>query len=309
MNPNLTRWLLRIDWRARAVFSFAGLIACFLALFAGLGIWHRPGLVIAAACLLAGSLIVLAFRGSRGWLSRKDWRLAAIFWASAVSIAATLLGFDLGWDTAAGFLHDVFAGWVASIAFFGFIGLLVAVVSLAQPEEESFESRARILFRGQDGKHIEYIVGRIRETLEHYAEEVSNTFTVVDYRPAERMFLVRVETTTLVRSYLNDVRTTYNSEISMEAEAPPPAGASPNRLLHLRVGTLTWGSKPFQDNGIHQPIDTIMNLPARARSDTASSAGPVRIPSRTPTHPFATPSTPVSRSRINSPKMTPSGSV
>lgn len=61
----------------------------------------------------------------------------------------------------------------------------------------------------------------MRETLEHYTEEVANTFTAVDYRPTERMFLARAEATTMLRSYLNDVRTTYNS--ARQSHDPEPA--------------------------------------------------------------------------------------
>ena len=151
-------------------------------MLAAAGIWQRPRLVVAAALIVAGCVTAPLFRRSRQLLARMDWRIASILIATAGSVAATLLGFDRGFDrgTAGRFARDVFAGWVAGVGFFGLVGVVVAIVSLVRPEDEGFESRARILFRGQDGRHIHYIVDRIRETLEHYAELVVETVAIAD---------------------------------------------------------------------------------------------------------------------------------
>jgi hypothetical protein len=72
--------------------------------------------------------------------------------ALAVTLVATatiyILG--IGLDPATHF-GAVFAGWVSGVALFVVLGVVVAVVSLEPPEKESFDSRARILFRRQTG--------------------------------------------------------------------------------------------------------------------------------------------------------------
>ncbi|MEO8715370.1 MAG: hypothetical protein ABI369_10185 [Acetobacteraceae bacterium] len=256
----LPGWLTRIDWRVRCTTLFVVASGVAVLALAGAGLWHRPRFDIAAGIIIAGCLTAIAFQRTRGWLACMDWRIAAIVLTTALSVAATCLGFDLGWDGETGgrFPHDVFAGWVASIAFFGTIGLVVAVVSLVQPEKEGFESRARILLRGKDGEHIRYIIERLRGTLEHYAEEVTSTIIIKDYDAIGQKFFIRMELTTVLRSYLDDIETRYESEFEIEQETDPPANQPPARLIYLRVGKgedqQRYPSRPFQNNGIREVI-------------------------------------------------------
>jgi hypothetical protein len=141
-----------------------------------------------------------------------DWRVWAVLIAMVLSIVATILIYRSGIDTnPATEFGAVFASWVGGVALFVVLGLAVAVVSLAQPEQESFDARARILFRRATGKHIDYIVSQIKETLEHYAEKAEIKVRITDYSPAEKKYLISVSDTVLVRSYLDDVETSYTS--------------------------------------------------------------------------------------------------
>src|SRR5436190_11638910 len=96
------------------------------------------------------------WRKSLAWIPGVDWRVGAVLAAYVISIAGTLLiyYYDI-WGKAktatifgdpATHVGAVFAGWVAGLVLFT-IGGVAALVSLARPERESFDSRARILFR------------------------------------------------------------------------------------------------------------------------------------------------------------------
>jgi hypothetical protein len=113
---------------------------------------------------------------------RTDWRVWAIFAALFVVVAATgamyALGLGLSPDTNFG---AVFASWVGGVALFAVAGTIVAIVSLVRPEHESFDARARILFRRQSGRHIDYAISRIKEVLEHYAEATERRIVINEY--------------------------------------------------------------------------------------------------------------------------------
>lgn len=253
-------WVRSLDDRVRAIGVFFVSALILILAFRGGGLWHEPLLIIAAALLLAAAFTCLVFERTRNWLSRMDWRIGAVLLATDVSVAATLTGFDLGLNGDAGgkFLHDVFAAWVGAIAFFGIVGLVVTVVSLARPEEERFENRARILFRGQDGRHIEYIVKRISETFEQYAEHVTDVITIRDFDQTSGRFLVNAEATTILRNYIDDVQSKFESRIRMQDVADPPPGRQPNRLTFLDVGGASTGSRVFRDGRLAVPIETII---------------------------------------------------
>ena len=186
-------WAGRIDWRLRSLAMLTGATGVASLALAGAGVWHNWWLALPAVFIVAACLTCMAFSHGRNWLGRMDWRIGAILLATAASVALTLIGFDLGLhhDDAQKFLHEVFAGWVGGVGFFGMVGVIVAVVSVARPQDERFENRARILFRGPDGKHVDYIVERIRSILEHYSEEIVDTITVDEYDKAEDKFFSR----------------------------------------------------------------------------------------------------------------------
>jgi hypothetical protein len=247
--------ILRKDWRWRGL---GVALALTLVLLLGIwlaGLWPKPPAIV-AALIVAFVITALFFRNIRRWFRRMDWRVAAILLATALSVAGTLLIDALGLgQSPTDYFGAIFAAWIGGLALFAMVGIVVAVVSLARPEEESVESRARILFRGQKGRHIDYIVARIRQIFEQYAEDVSNTMTANEYHAGERKFLVMSEGETRIRSYIDDLPSSYSSKISITDVARPPMGKDPNRLVYLRVGQTSVLGHDFLDSAITYPFD------------------------------------------------------
>jgi hypothetical protein len=187
--------------------------------------------------------------------SRVDWRIKTIFGvvAAAVVVTAAVYYWGYGRDPAS-FFGAVFAAWIGGLALFVITGILVAIISLARPEAESFDARARILFRRQAGKHIDYIISKIKEVLEHYAESTDIKITIREYSAAERKYLVSSTQDTIVRSYLDDVESTYISEIGISETTAPPPGGSPNRLVYARVGGTPVGATEAFNGTVIRPI-------------------------------------------------------
>jgi hypothetical protein len=184
-----------------------------------------------------------------------DWRGWSVVAAAVLSVLGTagIYWSGYGLDPATHF-GAAFASWVGGLALFLVAGTVVALVSLVRPENESFDARARILFRRQTGKHIDYIVDRIKGVLEHYAEKTTIKVTIKSFNEEARKYRISALSTVLVRSYLDDVETTYISHLSRtEVTAPPPNG-EPNRLVFARVAGNPIGvSEEFQDS-IERPV-------------------------------------------------------
>lgn len=154
-----------------------------------------------------------------------DWRVTAILFASLIAMVGTFVIYMNGWFQDPGtFWGAVFAGWIAGLFLFVFVGVVVAIVSLTKPTREPFDTRARILFRGEKGQHIDYIVSRIQSMLEHYSWNTFRKINVTEYDENEQKFLLVMETTTQARSYLEDVPSTYPCHIKVKPLTTAPPG-------------------------------------------------------------------------------------
>lgn len=187
-----------------------------------------------------------------------DWRIQTIFAATlafdVVTGVTLFLGYGLDPST---FFGAAFASWVSGIVFFTLVGAIVAIVSLARPEEGSFDSRARILFKRASGSHIDYIVSQIRRTLEHYAELAENRITILDYDGESGKFRVALESKTRVRSYIDDIESSYSSMMRYTDMTPAPAGGQPNRIAYVRINGVSKGlPETISEQGVTRPIDT-----------------------------------------------------
>jgi hypothetical protein len=190
------------------------------------------------------------------WWSELDWRVRVVLAVGIATIGLTLFIYwlGIGQDPLTHF-GAIFAAWVAGVALFAITGVVIAVISFARPELEPFDTRARILFRRQTGKHIDYIVGRIKEILEHYAEETVLKITIKDFHDGEKKYWVSSYSKTIVRSYIDDVETNCVSTIARsEMTLPPPDGQS-NRLVFARVNGAPVGSSEEFGQAFARPIN------------------------------------------------------
>jgi hypothetical protein len=176
-----------------------------------------------------------------------------------VAVLITALFFWFGiWQDPATMGGAIFAAWAGGVALFIVVGLIVGIVSLVRPEEESFDARARILFRRETGAHIDYIVRRIKDILEHYAESTEILCIVQDYHPESNMYRVQSTVKTVVRSYLDDVDTRYTADCNLKGATPSPPGQAQNRFVYLKVGGQVVGvSEEFQSSMQRDVVTTI----------------------------------------------------
>jgi hypothetical protein len=195
--------------------------------------------------MMRSASLIQRFWDSAGpWLGQIDWRVWAVLGALALAVIGTICVFFSGIDIDP--VHKfgaIFASWVGALALFVVSGVVVAIVSLAQPERESFDARARILFRRQSGKHIDYIVNRLRHDFEQYAEHTSVRFTVTGYDVTEKKYKITYGSKVTVRSYLDDVITSYRTSVEYKGVTPAPAGKEPNSLVYVRVNEIPVGKR------------------------------------------------------------------
>lgn len=174
-----------------------------------------------------------------------DGRRWIIIWAVMAMIVITAAiyvfahGFEIAffqdWVNPATQIGAVFASWVGGLALFVIAGAFIAIISLERPEESSFDARARILFRRQHGRHVDYIVNRLKEVFEHYAESTKITVTVKAHHEPENKLWISRSSLTNVRSYIDDVETIYVTSFQVGAVTPPPPNKDSNRLVFVRV--------------------------------------------------------------------------
>jgi hypothetical protein len=193
-------------------------------------------------------------------LRRIDRRVKAILFVTTLAVIFTLalLYLHVGREVEQ-FWGAVFAGWVGSVAFFTAIGLAVAIASLEKPEDDSFDARARILFRGQSGKHIDFIIHELKSKFEHYSDRVETSMEITDYHPGENKLFVECSSKTYIQSYIDDVQTQYASSIVARNITDAPAGGRPNSLVYFKVGDVSEGSEVFTQS-IEKPFRTTVDV-------------------------------------------------
>lgn len=189
------------------------------------------------------------------WVRRMDWRVRAIFVTLFVQVVATSVIYYLGiWRDPSTHVGAVFAAWVGGLALFVVSGAVIAVISIARPEHESFDNRARILFKRKTGTHIDYIITRIKEIVEHYAESTVIKITLKSYDTG--LYRISVTHDLIVRSYLDDIVSTYNSSIAYTDMTLPPNGGEPNKLVFVRVDENPIGDSEEFTSSIERKINT-----------------------------------------------------
>lgn len=212
------------------------------------GIYAHPEWAIMSAALSFLAGVIFFAKSLQFWRERLDWRIWAIVISVLLSIILTFfaLSFDSLRNTSV-FWGSVFSSWVGAVAFFVVFGAVVTGFSVARPEEDSFDLRARILFRRQRGPHIDYIVERIRQQFEQFSESSVHEFRVDAYDAASDRLFISVINKTTVRNYITDTTNTYRSRVKYEALTPAPQGAENNHLMYVRVN----------DSALTEPISVI----------------------------------------------------
>lgn len=197
----------------------------------------------------------------------QDWRTRAIVYSWVFSVALTAEAYlKHAWQDPATHMGAVFAAWVGGLALFTIVGVIAALVSLAQPQHNSFDSRARILFRGQSGAHIDYMISTIRNLFEHYAETMHVGFCITSYHPGDGpagkgLYRLEEKTTFKFKSYIDDIVSTYKAALEYsEVTTAPPAGAA-NKLAFIRIDGKQQGKSRTFSNYLHEPISATI-LPA-----------------------------------------------
>ncbi|CAN3989818.1 hypothetical protein [Methylocystis bryophila] len=251
-------------------------------------VWENGAVSIISGIISLWHLIVFAififvvFYISYKRLKHLDIRVLSILFFTTLSLILSIalykLGEGHGKETFIGSFRDpstfngsVFAGWCASLAFFLVIGLAVALASLDMPENKSFESRARILFRKQTGTHIEYILSKLSSMFEHYTERATVKVSVEEYDKTHKLFRICIEGESIIKSYIDDAETTYKSMLSLDSITTHPGASPRNMVIYLRVNGSTKHTCEF-DNKIEREFQTL--IPA---SETCTVTSKIRM--------------------------------
>jgi hypothetical protein len=249
------RWCASVGWipaLARLILAALILALALTGLCAAMGINVRGAshsVWFASSVLFPALALAWGFSArARTWRWRLDNRIGDMLLATMLAIWLTLLGLLLGAHQAGGVIENVFDGWTASVIFWAFVGLIVAVVSLARPEDEGYEARARILFRGEQGPHIDHIVAALCGTIGHYAEKITRDITVREYLPDPGgglgWFLLEIESTTTLRAYVEDHETIFTSQAVISNTKAAPPGARTARVVRAECSHVDGNKTP-----------------------------------------------------------------
>lgn len=171
--------------------------------------------------------VVLAFLGTQ---------TALILLVAIAAVAVTVILYFAGAPTDTSFQGAIYASWIAGVAFFVIAGAASTIIAIFPPHKASYDARARILFRGQDGRHINYIIRKITKQLEQYTEKADRTLTITKYDQASGKYFIQSQTGTILRSYIDDMESVSETYAELVGCTNPPPGKEPNRILYLRLG-------------------------------------------------------------------------
>ena len=180
-----------------------------------------------------------------------NWQVRTLLTVSAMVVFVTIAALLIPKITdATQFMGAFYASWVAGLAFFVVIGIVATIITMSKPENEPFNTRARILFHNKTGSHIEYFIRRLTEILEHYAEYTENKIIFREINQTERKLRLEIEDTTSIRSYIQDFITTYVARIELLEVTLPPNNCTihqKNQLSYCRIGGHPQRTFTFED--------------------------------------------------------------
>lgn len=167
----------------------------------------------------------------------KDWRVRWILGAPAVAIVISIIIYEFYPEAtdATKFAGALFASWVSGLAITVFVTLIISIVTLARPDQDVFEARARNLLRRQTGPHIDYIIQQLQKILEPYCDVAYRVMEITEYDEKHGVFRINQTTINDVKSYLNDMPVKFDSEIVYADGTPAPEGRESCSLTFLKV--------------------------------------------------------------------------
>jgi hypothetical protein len=176
------------------------------------------------------------------WFWSREWRERTIIGSGGIAIVGTaiilLFGPALNPST---FYGAAMASWIAGLLLFLAVGGIVAYVTLPTTHRENYHARARILLQNNKGPHINYIISRLPYTIEQYAQSTERDLTVTAYDENAVMFLVSMETTTEIKSYIADEPSKFPARILVQPLSQPPPGKH-HRLIFVTVDDVEMGA-------------------------------------------------------------------
>jgi hypothetical protein len=221
-------------------------------------------------------------------VERFGWRIVTVALIAVLMIAITVVLFVAGVPVRSeAFWSEVFAAWMGGVFLFIVSGVAVTIVSIVPPETASFEARARILFRAAKGGHVDYIIERIKRTLEQYSHETRRTVTVRDYDAKEGKYLIEVSVVAVMRSYIQDAPSAAVTPLKIYRATPSPAGRAPANVMVRSNDLALIQSTEFEEQFDGQyvvrippdaeaKVETIINYWVR-QNDEACTNNPVRF--------------------------------
>lgn len=180
----------------------------------------------------------------------RDWRVRWILGTPAVAVVASLLiyMFVPSATDATRFAGALFASWVSGLILTVVVTLVITIVTLARPDQEIFEARARNLLRRQTGPHIDYIIPQLQKLLQPYCDEAIREMEVTDYDEDLKLFRVNQYSENRLKSYLNDMPVTFESRLAYVNGTAAPENKEKCSLTYLKVdGSPIGGPEHFDD--------------------------------------------------------------
>lgn len=197
------------------------------------------------------SLLLACLFGGYKLDNKNDYerRILMLIGATSVAIIITLfLYLTRNFESPETFRGAVFAAWYGSVIFFTALGLIVTIITLVSPEDAPFDVRARILFKGQKGPHINYIISCIKNSIEYYSDEQKMTIAVVSQCPLSGLLRIVTEEDAELKSYIDDQENEYSAQIKLIGVTINKDSRERNRLVYLRAGGVAFGSTEFDSD-------------------------------------------------------------
>lgn len=249
-------------------------IAFGILLISWLAFWLTAQVPLSAA--VTGSVLSAGIMGvcfSNRAMDGVDARLTrtgtSIFAITLALLNATLLVWAWGRTIDTGSIYGaIFASWVANLAFFLFLGIVIFFVQISKPENLPFEARARIFFSNQTGPHIDHAIEEMKKSVRFFAEKASLRFVVRERDAGSGLYQVDEIFVTDVKCYLRDVSLDYPVEIHYRGLTPPPAGRAPAKVSSAAPDN--GGSPPFQPAQADQNGDLHVTYPLKLRPTDAT---------------------------------------